>query len=102
MAALLEDAEQFEQVEVSVDELVAQNRFCGNREYAMTTDLSQPLVLVQLCAGKDKLIDGNHRLYKAKLLGVKTLSAYYLTPEQHQKYIIAFERVLYDTIVAEF
>jgi hypothetical protein len=68
----------------------------------MTTDLTQPLVLVQLCAGKDRLIDGNHRLYKAKILCVKTLSAYYLTPEQHQKYIIAFERELYDKIVAEF
>ena len=68
----------------------------------MTADLSQPLVLVQLCAGKDKLIDGNHRLFKAKRLGVKTLSAYYLTPEQHQKYIIGFEPALYDKIVAEF
>ena len=68
----------------------------------MTTDLAQPLILVQLCPGKDKLIDGNHRLYKAKLLGVKTLSAYYLTPEQHQKYIIGFETELYDKIVEEF
>lgn len=87
---------------VSVDELAAFNRFSGNKEYAMTADLSQPLVLVQLCAGKDKVIDGNHRLYKAKQLDVKTLSAYYLTPEQHQKYIIAFERELYNKIVAEF
>ena len=102
MAALLADAEQFERIEISVDKLAACNRFRGNKEYAMTADLSQPLVLVQLCAGKDKLIDGNHRLYKAKLLGVKTLPAYYLTPEQHQKYIIAFERELYDRIVAEF
>ncbi len=85
-----------------MDELAACNRFCGNKEYAMTTDLSQPLVLVQLCPGKDKLIDGNHRLYKAKQLGIRTLSAYYLTPEQHQKYVIAFERELYDKIVAEF
>ncbi|HNX15118.1 MAG TPA: ParB/Srx family N-terminal domain-containing protein [Oscillospiraceae bacterium] len=68
----------------------------------MTTDLSQPLILVQLYAGKEKLIDGNHRLYKAKQLGIKTLSAYYLTPEQHQKYIITFERELYNKIVAEF
>lgn len=102
MAALLDDADQFELIEVSVDGLAAYNRFCGDKEYAMTTDLTQPLVLVQLCAGKDKLIDGNHRLYKAKLLGVKTLSAYYLTPEQHQKYIIEFERDLYDKIVSEF
>jgi len=102
VAALLEDSEQFELIEVSVDELFAENNFCGNKDYAMTTDLSQPLVLAQLCAGKDKLIDGNHRLYKAEMLGIKTLSAYYLVPEQHQKYIIAFERELYNKIVAEF
>ncbi len=102
MAALLADAEQFEKIEVSVDELAAFNRFCGNKAYAMAADLSQPLVLAQLCAGKDKLIDGNHRLYKAGTLGIKTLFAYYLTPQQHQKYIIAFEQDLYDKIVAEF
>src|ERR1051325_1946903 len=49
--------------------------------YAMTTDLTRPLIFVPF-AGKDQLIDGHHRLFKAAMLGVDELFAYFLTQEE--------------------
>lgn len=49
--------------------------------YALNTDISRPLLFVMF-KGKDQLIDGWHRLYKAALMGVDDLLAYFLTQEQ--------------------
>jgi hypothetical protein len=51
-----------------------------DEEYAMTTDLLEPLIFVPF-RGKDQLIDGHHRLYKAAVLGVDDLFAYVLPQE---------------------
>ena len=52
-----------------------------NEFYALSTDLSKPLLFVPL-EGKDKLVDGWHRLFKAAFLGVDELPAYILTQEE--------------------
>ncbi len=65
--------------------------------YAMTTDLSRPLLLtlfVRQLAGVDEpntlqLLDGWHRLYKALLTGVEYLPAYLLTQEQSELVLFA-------------
>lgn len=49
--------------------------------YALTTDLSQPLLFVPF-GGKDQLVDGWNRLFKAAFLGVDELLAYFLTAEE--------------------
>jgi hypothetical protein len=49
--------------------------------YAMTTDLTRPLIFVPF-QGRDQLIDGHHRLFKAAVLGVDKLLAYFLTQEE--------------------
>lgn len=59
-------------------------------DYALTTDLSRPLLLTLFARHKAKneepntlqLLDGWHRLFKALLTGVETLPAYLLTQEQ--------------------
>lgn len=52
-----------------------------NEAHALTTDLSHPLVFAPL-EGKDKLVDGWHRLFHAAVLGVDELPAYILTQEE--------------------
>ena len=42
-------------------------------------DLTRPIVMVWMRPEFFKLIDGNHRVAKARRLGVKELPAYYLT-----------------------
>jgi hypothetical protein len=57
--------------------------------YAMTTDLSQP-VLGVFFEGAWLLIDGNHRAYRALREEVKTLNAYLLeVPAEVEQCIIA-------------
>ena len=60
-----------------------------DRAYAMTTDLTTPLILAQLTITAQPpaplLIDGTHRLYRAWHDGVARLPAYLLTAEEtHQ------------------
>ena len=66
-------------------------------EYALTTDLSRPLLLTlfeRQRAGDDEpntlqLLDGWHRLYKALLTGVAYLPAYLLTQKQSEQVLFA-------------
>lgn len=66
-------------------------------DYAMTTNLSRPLLLtlfVRQMAGEDEpntlqLLDGWHRLYKALLTGVEYLPVYLLTQEQSDAVLFA-------------
>jgi hypothetical protein len=54
-----------------------------NRAYAMTTDLTQPLIIATLPVTGDEpaalLIDGTHRLFKGHATGTAELPAYVLT-----------------------
>lgn len=96
---ILHDISAFPQQKRSVYNLVQENPFHGDAKYAMSTDLSKPLILIQLCEGKEKLIDGNHRLYKAKEEGVEFITCYYLTVLQQQKYIVDFNESIYMQII---
>ncbi|HJP68133.1 MAG TPA: hypothetical protein VJ846_04450 [Sphingomicrobium sp.] len=58
-----------------------------NRHYAMTTDLTDPVMVAMLRdqkTGQDcpLLIDGTHRLYRAHQEGLTELPAYVLTVEE--------------------
>jgi hypothetical protein len=54
-----------------------------SRAYAMTTDLTQPVIIAALPVTGDEptplLIDGTHRLYKAHATGAAQLPAWVLT-----------------------
>ena len=56
-------------------------------QYAMTTDLDEPLIIASVTADgtgqpSPLLIDGCHRLYKAARLGHENLPSLMLTPEE--------------------
>jgi len=48
-----------------------------------STDISTPVILAEISPGRYNLIDGNHRMEKARRMGVKNLVAYKLNVEQH-------------------
>jgi hypothetical protein len=59
-----------------------------NREYAMGTDLTQPVIVATLEANGEPtplLIDGAHRLYRAWREHLATLPAYVLTVAETQQ-----------------
>jgi hypothetical protein len=76
------------------------NNPCGNIEYAMKTDLKEPCIVVELTDKTYKLIDGNHRLYKAKQLGVKNIPCYILPLEYHKIFIIDFDYDVYKRVAS--
>lgn len=96
------EKEKYNIKKMSVKELVAYNSFNGNSQYAMETDINIPCIVVELCDGKNKLIDGNHRLYKANKLGFEMIDCYYLNEDEHIRYIIDFNGEIYRNVVSEF
>ncbi|WP_404429613.1 hypothetical protein [Sutcliffiella horikoshii] len=55
-----------------------------NLEHVPTVDLTKPIILIEFNARiQDHLIDGRHRVTKARELGITTLPAYKLTLHQH-------------------
>lgn len=50
-------------------------------------DLARPVVLAEIAPGRFNLIDGHHRLEKARRYGVETLWAYRLTAAQHVRFL---------------
>ena len=98
---MLEDAPTFRVVSRGTEELAEGNPFHGDPEYAMETDLSKPLILAELWPGKYKLLDGNHRLYKARALHVDRLPVYFLTREEHIRYIENYQEGTYCRIMED-
>ena len=90
--------EKFEQIVVSTKELRWGEKELNN-EYVEEADLSRPIILAEIAPDRadfDKrfldseweirgyaMIDGNHRLEKAKRRGVTELPAYLVRMEQH-------------------
>ena len=96
---IINDKDQFNIKEYDVEELIHNNPFNGNHDHVMNTDISEPLIVVNLIENIDKLIDGNHRLQKAFKLGYKKIKAYYLTIEEHNKYIVDYDEKVYQKVV---
>lgn len=99
---ILDNISMFPTITYDVAELSRQNPFHGNEDYAMTTDISKPLIIVALSEHKDQLIDGNHRLYKALRLQMREISAIYLTKEEHIRFIENYDEKVYDNVIREF
>lgn len=50
-------------------------------------DLARPVLLAEISPGSYNLIDGHHRIEKARRRGVETLWAYRLTASQHVRFL---------------
>ena len=51
----------------------------------------KPIILAEISPGNYNVIDGNHRLEKAFRDGLKEISAYRLTVDQHQKFLTSIK-----------
>ncbi len=52
-----------------------------------TVDIFKPVILAEISPGIFNLIDGNHRMEKARRLGIKNIRAYKLDVAQHMKFL---------------
>jgi len=58
-----------------------------NREHLPNVELEKPVLLAEISSGRYNVIDGNHKLEKAYIEGVETVSAYKLPPKTHSLFI---------------
>ncbi len=73
-------------VDVQVKEF-SHGRFPLNPAEFDSFDTSRPVILAEIAPGRWNLIDGNHRMEKARRLGMGTVPAYKLTPDIHIRYL---------------
>lgn len=56
-------------------------------EHLAAVDVSRPVIGAEISPGRYNVIDGNHRMEKARRLGLETVMAYKLGPEQHIQFL---------------
>ncbi len=79
---------EFASEEVSVDDFPREFSSI-NEEHINIVQISEPVILAEIAPGRYNLIDGNHRMEKARRLGVESLRAYKLNVKQHIKFLVS-------------
>ena len=52
-----------------------------------SVEISEPVILAEISPGRYNLIDGNHRMEKARRIGMESIMAYRLNAEQHMRFL---------------
>jgi hypothetical protein len=58
-----------------------------NEATIQNADLSSPIILAEISPGRFNIIDGNHRLERARRAGAESIPAYRLSPSQHYRFL---------------
>jgi len=58
-----------------------------NEFHLDSVDLSRPVILAEIAPGQYNLIDGHHRVEKARRLKIEKVPAYRLDVERHMKFL---------------
>ncbi|MDD2718002.1 MAG: ParB/Srx family N-terminal domain-containing protein [Candidatus Wallbacteria bacterium] len=62
-----------------------------NEKHLDSVQNSEPVILAEIAPGKFNLIDGNHRMEKARRTGMESVMAYRLDVEQHINFLTTQE-----------
>jgi len=65
-----------------------------NEDHVDSVDISVPVLLAEIAPGRFNLIDGNHRMEKARRLKADSIHAYKLNANQHLKYLTSIDAYL--------
>ena len=57
-----------------------------NEDHLATVDVSRPVIVAEISPGRFNVIDGNHRMEKARRQGIEKIMAYKLNPGQHMQF----------------
>jgi len=60
-----------------------------NESHVDSVELSKPVILAEISPGRYDLIDGHHRMEKARRMGKSSIRAYKLNAEQHMRFLIS-------------
>ncbi len=80
---------------IELEEIDVQNFPKGfssiNESHMDSVEISRPVILAEISPGQYNLIDGNHRMEKARRKGIENIQAYKLNAEQHIRFLTSEE-----------
>ena len=78
--------DKFELVEIEVEDFPKE--FSSLNEIRVeSTDHSQPVIIAEISPGRYNLIDGNHRMEKARIMGLICIKAFKVNVDQHIQFL---------------
>ena len=84
-------AEYIQQTGIPCEEVLVKDFSRGsskwNESHLATVDVTTPIIVAEISPDRFNVIDGNHRLEKARRLGIENMPAYKLNPEQHLQFL---------------
>ena len=76
---------------IAIEEVAVSDYFEGfssiNESHMDSVEINQPVIVAEISPGRYNLIDGNHRMEKARRTGLKSILAYRLNVEQHINFL---------------
>ena len=76
--------------EVSVDEFPREFSSI-NEEHIEKVQIHEPVILAEISPDRYNLIDGNHRMDKARRSGIEHMKAYRLSVQQHIRFLTSMQ-----------
>ncbi|HDT12296.1 MAG TPA: hypothetical protein ENO01_01420 [Candidatus Marinimicrobia bacterium] len=86
IASIQENPDCFILQEIKVDDFYKEFSSI-NHLHVDTVDVLNPVIIAEIAPERYNLIDGNHRMEKARRMGMKKLPAYKLNPLQHIRFL---------------
>ena len=81
-----DNSDEFELIDAEVEEFPKEFSSL-NEMHVESTDYSQPVIIAEIAPGRYNLIDGNHRMEKARIKGLTYIKAYKVNVDQHIKFL---------------
>jgi hypothetical protein len=80
------NSDEIDLVEVSVADF-PKSFSSVDESHVDSVDVSRPVILAEISPGHYNLIDGNHRMEKARKMGINRILAYRLNVKQHIEFL---------------
>jgi len=81
-----DNPDEFELIELAVDDF-PKSFSSVNEKYVEFADISRPVIIAEISPGHYNLIDGNHRMEKARKMGQVHIKAFKVNVNQHIEFL---------------
>lgn len=85
-----ENPDNYNCEEIAIADFINDFSTC-NELYLDVVEITSPVVLAEIAPSRYNVIDGNHRMEKARQLGIKRIQAYRLSVAQHIRFLTSKE-----------
>lgn len=101
MDALLADYRENPGICVETKKLIPRQWLTIDPQYAMSTDVTVPIILFELPDNRLFIADGNHRIYRAATEHIPAMQVIVLPQEQHLNYLFSSTEEDYHRVIAK-